>query len=103
MSSAPPLLLTQVCHALQQAGFHLVGDGVDDGRPGISVTQVPAGVLVRWTASQGFRSLAIKQPGTSGDSMQAIVRAAVSGLLSQLGHTVTDASDTGDLLIRADQ
>lgn len=35
VSSAPPTLLTQVRHALKQAGFHLVGDDVEDGRPGI--------------------------------------------------------------------
>ncbi|MEU6557458.1 hypothetical protein ABZ915_45715 [Streptomyces sp. NPDC046915] len=48
------------------------------------MTTVPAGVLVRWTASNGFTSLAKDRPGASGDSMQAIVQAAVSGLLVQL-------------------
>ncbi|MET9761826.1 hypothetical protein ABZ016_22665 [Streptomyces sp. NPDC006372] len=43
------------------------------------------------------------QPGASGDSMHAIVRAAVSGLLLQLGHTVTEPEDGGDLLVLADQ
>ncbi|MFE6094452.1 hypothetical protein ACFQ7M_21110 [Streptomyces massasporeus] len=102
MSSAPPTLLTQVRHALKQAGAHLVGDDVEDGRPGISVTEVPAGVLVRWTASNGFRALAKDQPGASGDNMQAIVQAAVSGLSVQLGHTLTEPSDGGDLLVLAD-
>ncbi|MGW6564930.1 hypothetical protein [Streptomyces sp. NPDC054975] len=99
MSSVPPDLLTQVRHALTQAGFHLVRGDAEDGRPGISVMQVPAGVLVRWTASDGFRALAQAPRGASGDSMQAIVRAAVSGLLVQLGHTVTESPDGGDLLV----
>ncbi|MFF4984015.1 hypothetical protein ACFY3O_28725 [Streptomyces sp. NPDC001046] len=103
MSSAPSDLLSQVRHALLQAGFHLVGEDEQDGRPGLSVTRCPAGVLVTWTASDGFTSLAKDQPGTSGDSMQAIVQAAVSGLLLQLGHTVTEPSGSGDLLILADQ
>ncbi|MFJ6837345.1 hypothetical protein [Streptomyces sp. NPDC091209] len=76
---------------------------MEDNRPGISVTEVPTGVLVRWTASDGFASLAKDQPGASGDSMQAIVQAAVSGLLVQLGHTVTEPSDGGDLLVLADE
>jgi hypothetical protein len=62
--------------------------------------------LVEWfgdqTASDGFTSLAKDQPGTSGDSMQAIVRAAVSGLLLQLGLTVTEPLGSGDLLILTD-
>lgn len=76
---------------------------MEDGRPGLEVTEVPAGVLVRWTASDGFTSLARDQPGASGDSMQAIVQAAVSGLLLQMGHTVTEPSDGGDLLVLADR
>jgi hypothetical protein len=35
--------------------------------------------------------------------MHAMVRAAVSGLPVQLGHTVTDPEDGGDLLVLADQ
>ncbi|MDH6522590.1 hypothetical protein M2163_000900 [Streptomyces sp. SAI-135] len=31
--------------------------------------------------------------------LQAIVQAAVSGLLVQLGYTVTEPSDSGDLLV----
>jgi hypothetical protein len=65
--------------------------------------KMPTGVLVRWTASDGFTSLAKDQPGASGDSMQAIVQAAVAGLLVQLGHTVTEPPCGGDLLILADQ
>ncbi|MFF7643014.1 hypothetical protein [Streptomyces canus] len=56
-----------------------------------------------WTASDGFTSLAKDQPGASGDSMQAIVQAAVSGMRLQLGHTVTEPSGSGDLLILAGQ
>lgn len=102
MSCAHPDLLIQVRHALAQAGFHLVGEDAADNRPGLTVTTVPAGVLVRWTASDGFTSLAKDQPGASGDSMRAIVQAAVSGLLVQLGHTVTEPAHGGDLLILAD-
>ncbi|MGW0926032.1 hypothetical protein ACWD3J_44440 [Streptomyces sp. NPDC002755] len=67
------------------------------------MTAAPAGVLVRWTASDAFTSLAKDQPRASGDSMQAAVQAAVSGLLVQLGHTVTEPADGGDLLVLADK
>ncbi|MGA4960540.1 hypothetical protein [Streptomyces lavendulocolor] len=103
MSPAPSNLLAQVRHALLQAGFHLVGEKVDDARPGLAVTQDPAGVLVTWTASDGFISLVKDQPGASSDGMQAVVQAAVSGLLLQLGYTVTEPSGGGGLLILADQ
>ncbi|WP_327686506.1 hypothetical protein [Streptomyces sp. NBC_00467] len=103
VSSVPSDLLSQVRRALLQAGFHLKGEGAEDGGPGLSVTEVPAGVLVKWTASDGFTALAEDQLTTSGDSMQAVVQAAVSGLLLQLGHTVTEAPDGAGLPILADQ
>ncbi|MET9915093.1 hypothetical protein ABZZ74_52105 [Streptomyces sp. NPDC006476] len=102
MSSAPSNLLQQVRHALIQAGFHLVGDEANDGRPGLEVAKVPAGVLVKWTTSDAFTSLAKDQRGTSGDGMQAVVQAAVSGLLVQLGHTVSPIGG-GALLVQTDQ
>jgi hypothetical protein len=83
---------------LIQAGFHLVGE-TDEGRPGLEVTKVSAGVLVRWTASDGFTSLTKDQHGDAGDGMQAVVHAAISGLLIQLGHTVKESSDGRDLLV----
>lgn len=103
MSSAASDLLTQVRHALVKAGFHLVGEDADDVRPGISVMDVPTGVLVTWTASDGFTSLAKDQAGASGDSMRAVVRAAVSGVLLHLGYTVTEPLESGDLLVLARQ
>ncbi len=102
MSSSSSDLLEQVRHALVQAGFHLAREDTHDSEPGLAVTKVPAGVLVRWTASDGFTSLANDQPGASVDRMHTIVRAAVSGLLVQLGHTVTEPPGSGDLLVLAD-
>ena len=102
MSSARSDLLLQVQHALVQAGFDLVDEDAEDGRHGLSVTTVPTGVLVRWTASDGFTSLAKDRPGATSDSMQAIVQAAISGVLLQLGHTVREPSEGGDLLVLAD-
>jgi sugar lactone lactonase YvrE len=101
VSAAPSVLLLQVRHALVQAGFHLVGEA-EGGQRGLVVRDVPTGVLVRWTASDGFTSLAVDQRGDSGGGVQAIVQAAVSGLLVQLGHTVTEPSD-GGLLVLADE
>jgi hypothetical protein len=95
-------LLVRVRRALIQAGFDLVGNDAEDGRPGLVVTRVPTGVLVSWSASDGFTSLAKDQPRASGDSMRALVHGAVSGLLAQLGHTVTEPSDGGDVLVLAD-
>ncbi|MEU8679658.1 hypothetical protein [Streptomyces sp. NPDC048560] len=103
MSSASPDLLPQVRHALIQAGFYLVGEDAEDSRPGLAVTKVPAGALVKWTASDGFTALAKDQPGVSGDSMKAVVQAAVSGLLLQLGHSVVEPEDGGGLLVLADK
>ncbi|MFF3349748.1 hypothetical protein [Streptomyces sp. NPDC002779] len=99
----PTDLYAQVRHALLQAGFHLVAGDAKGGRPGLSVTEVPVGVLVKWTASDGFTALAKDQPGASCGSMQAIVQAAVSGLLLQLGHTVAEPPDGVGLLVLADQ
>lgn len=101
MSPVPPELVSRVRHALIQAGFHLVGD-VEEGRPGLQVVEDPSGALIRWTTSDGFASLASAQSGASGDTMKAIVQAAVSGLLVQLGHTVTEPSGDGDLLVLAE-
>lgn len=86
---------------MMQAGFHLVGDA-GDSRPGLQVVEDASGALIRWTASDGFASLAAGLPGASRASMKAIVQAAVAGLLVQLGHTVTEASDGGDLLVLAE-
>ncbi|MGQ4376283.1 hypothetical protein ACN6K9_006556 [Streptomyces sp. SAS_267] len=89
--------------ALTQAGFDVLGD-TDTGVPGLRVTEVPEGALVSWTASDGFTSLAREQAGRAGsdDSMRVIVQAAVTGLLVQLGHTVAEATDQGDVVVLAD-
>ncbi|MFJ4343257.1 hypothetical protein [Streptomyces sp. NPDC088915] len=103
VSSTAPDLLSQVRHALIQAGFHLVEAEAEGDRPGLAVTEVPAGVLVGWAASDKFASLVRNQRGALGDSVQAVVRAAVSGLLVRLRHMVTEPSDGGDLLVLADK
>ncbi len=99
MSLVQADLQAQVRHALSQAGFHIVDEGAEDGGPGLVVTAVPAGVCVTWRASDRFTSLVREQSRASGDNMQAIVHAAVSGLLVQLGHTVTEPAAGGDLLV----
>ncbi|WP_371674050.1 hypothetical protein OG985_44120 [Streptomyces sp. NBC_00289] len=90
--------------ALVQAGFHVLGDA-DSAGLGLRVVEVPAGVVVQWTVSDGFTALAreqaIRAPG--GDSMGAMVQAAVSGLLVQLGHTVAQTPDGVDLIVLADE
>ncbi|MFC4612901.1 hypothetical protein ACFO9E_34915 [Streptomyces maoxianensis] len=88
--------------ALVQAGFPVLGD-TDTGVPGLRVSEVPAGALVSWTASDGFTSLAREQASraASDDSMRVIVQAAVSGLLVQLRHTVAETPDGGDLMVLA--
>ncbi|GAB2891565.1 hypothetical protein GCM10027074_69720 [Streptomyces deserti] len=87
---------------LVQAGFQVQGD-VDSGVPGLRVTEVSAGALVRWTASDGFTALSRDQAGraASNDSMRVIVQAAVVGLLVQLGHTVTDTPDGSGVVVPA--
>ncbi|MFF4331146.1 hypothetical protein ACFYZT_32155 [Streptomyces sp. NPDC001591] len=83
--SASSELVARVRHALMHAGFHLAGDVADDNRPGLRVAQDPSGVLITWTTSDGFAALSASQPGASGDSMKAIVQAAVVGLLMHSG------------------
>ncbi|MER8225867.1 hypothetical protein ABTZ58_36070 [Streptomyces sp. NPDC094143] len=65
------------------------------------MTAVPAVVLVRWTTSNEFAPLGKERREASGDGVQAVVRAAVSGLLVQLGHAVTEQAGGGDLLVLA--
>ncbi|MFJ9098040.1 hypothetical protein ACIRJM_05975 [Streptomyces sp. NPDC102405] len=78
----------------------MLGDA-DSGIPGLRVTEVSAGVLVSWTASDGFTALSRDQAGhaASHNSMREIVQAAVAGLLVQLGHTVTERPDGCVLLV----
>ncbi|WP_030040583.1 hypothetical protein [Streptomyces resistomycificus] len=85
---------------LVQASFQVLGD-VDSRVPGLRVTEVSAGALVSWTASDGFTALSRDQAGhaASDDSMRVIVQAAVAGLLVQLGHTVTEMPDGGGLMV----
>jgi hypothetical protein len=80
-----------------------LGDA-DTGVPGLRVIEVPAGALVSWTASDRFTTLARDQARRAGndDSMRMLVQAAVAGLLTQRGHTVTEASQEGDLVVLAD-
>lgn len=81
----------------------MLGDA-DSGVPGLRVTEVSAGALVSWTASDGFTALARDQAGraASHDSMRVIVQAAVAGLLIQRGHTVTETPDGGGLVVFAE-
>ncbi|WP_146192717.1 hypothetical protein [Streptomyces sp. A244] len=80
-----------------------MGDA-DSGIPGLRVSEVSAGALVSWTASDGFTALAREQAGRapSNDSLRVIVQAAVTGLLVQLGHTVTETSDGDGLVVLAE-
>jgi hypothetical protein len=103
MSCAPAELVLQVSSALKQAGFHVPGDA-NTGDPGLRVVEVPAGALVSWAASDTFTSLTRERAGRAAgdDNLKAMVQAAVSGLLMQLGHTVTEMTDSGDLVVLAD-
>jgi hypothetical protein len=94
----PSLLADQVRHALAEAGFHL-STGAETGRPGLEVSEMPKGVLLRWTASDEFQALTGERPGRApNDGMRAMVQAAVSGLLEQRGHVIT-AAEGDDLLV----
>ncbi|MEU6688285.1 hypothetical protein [Streptomyces sp. NPDC046832] len=97
MPSVHPQLLVRVGHVLKLAGF-LVVDQADDATPGLRVSEVPAGVLVSWTASHGFTALAADQRGASSDGMRVAVQAAV-GLLVQRGHSVAEASDGNGIVV----
>ncbi|WP_328491751.1 hypothetical protein OHS59_02665 [Streptomyces sp. NBC_00414] len=86
--------------ALVQAGFQVLSD-TELGVPGLRVTEVSAGALVSWTASEEFASLARERGGcaASDDSIRVIVKVAVSGLLLRLGHSVAETVAEGDLLV----
>ncbi|MEU6323355.1 hypothetical protein [Streptomyces sp. NPDC047009] len=100
MPPALPEVVSEVKRALTQAGFHLTDDA-DDRHPGLRVMPAPPGVLIKWTASDGFTALAADRSSSPGDAMKAIVQTAISGLLVQLGHTVTEAPDGAHLLVMA--
>ncbi|MFF1519896.1 hypothetical protein [Streptomyces sp. NPDC058305] len=89
----------QVRRALMQAGFILVTEDAEAEVIGLSVIEVPTGVLVRWTVSDAFTALANDQGEACGDTIQEAVRAAVSALLLQEGHTVTRPLHHADLLL----
>ncbi|MCX4427083.1 hypothetical protein [Streptomyces mirabilis] len=91
-------LVAQVQHALNQAGFEVVG-GIDHRTPGLRVSETPAGVLVAWATSDGFAALAADQPGGDcRDGMRVAVQAAVSGLMTSLGYTVIGTLN-GDIIV----
>ncbi|MFF2206154.1 hypothetical protein [Streptomyces sp. NPDC058145] len=99
----PAELVSQVRSALIEAGFQVLGDG-DGDDPGLRVREVSEGVVISWSASDGFVALSRERAARppSDDSMRVIVQAAVSGLLVQLGHTVAETPDGGDLLVLAE-
>ncbi|MFD5074213.1 hypothetical protein [Streptomyces sp. NPDC058371] len=89
-------LAEQIRRALTAAGFTVVGE-TERNSPGLRVSEDESGVLVGWTASHGFEALADQSRGSDGadgsgtnGSMRAIVQAAVSALLDQLGYTVEE-------------
>ncbi|MEU1569416.1 hypothetical protein ABZ504_55915 [Streptomyces mirabilis] len=66
---------------------------------GLRVSETRAGVLVAWAASDGFTALAADQPGGAcRDGMRVAVQAAVSGLMTSLGYTVTGTLN-GDIIV----
>lgn len=62
------------------------------------------GVVVSWTSSNTFASVAREQAGhaPSDGGKRVMVQAAVAGTLVQQGHTVTEQPDGGDLVVLAD-
>ncbi|MEU1600589.1 hypothetical protein ABZ468_49640 [Streptomyces sp. NPDC005708] len=91
-------LVAQVRHALDQAGFEVVG-GIDRRMTGLQVSETPAGVLVAWAASDGFTALAADQPGGgSRGGIRVAVQAAVSGLMTSLGYPVMGRPN-GDIIV----
>jgi hypothetical protein len=103
VSCAPAELVSRVSSCLIQAGSQVLGDA-DSGIPGLRVTEVSAGALVSWTASDGFTALARDQArhAASHDSMRVIVQTAVAGLLVQLGHTLTETPDGHGVVVLAE-
>jgi hypothetical protein len=80
VSPALPEFVSEVKRALRQAGFHLAEDADDDRHLGLRVMPAPLGVLIKWTASDGFTALAADRSRSSSDAMKAIVQAHQFGL-----------------------
>ncbi|OQR59682.1 hypothetical protein B6E66_33895 [Streptomyces maremycinicus] len=96
---SPSSLADQVRRALAEAGFH-VSTGLDAGTPGLEVSEVSEGVLIRWTASDEFQALTGEQPGRApDDGVRAMVQAAVSGVLEQQGHVIAPSEGEGLLVL----
>lgn len=98
MPSVHSKLAGRVRHALKLAGFQVV-DAADGSTPGLKVSEAASGVLVSWATSHGFTALAADQRGASSEGMRMAVQAAVTGLLVQCGHTVTETPD--GIVVRA--
>ncbi|MFF8280819.1 hypothetical protein ACF05T_32955 [Streptomyces lateritius] len=96
MSAAHTLLTSRVRYLLQRAGFCLV-DRADDAAPGMRVSEIPSGVLVRWTALGGTSELHGSRDLET--SMESIVRAAVTAVLADAGHFVMSSGAAGDLIV----
>ncbi|MGW0658462.1 hypothetical protein [Streptodolium elevatio] len=93
--SAVTELLPRVRHALNRAGS--TWPTKDDSAPGLRIRATSQGVLIVWTGPDGFTALATER-ARGGDGTKAVVRAAVAGLLVQMGHTVAASADDEGLL-----
>lgn len=88
--------MSHVRSVLQHAGFRLV-DATDDETPGMRVSKIPSGVLVRWTALGGASEICgSPSPGRSTGS---IVRTAVTAVLAGHGLSVMSTDAAGDLIV----
>ncbi|WP_158984047.1 MULTISPECIES: hypothetical protein [Streptomyces] len=96
VSAAHALLTSRVRYVLQRAGFCLV-DRADDAAPGMRVSEIPSGVLVRWTALGGTAGLYGSHDIET--STGSIVRAAVTAVLADAGHFVMSSGAAGDLIV----
>ncbi|MFF8387070.1 hypothetical protein [Streptomyces kanasensis] len=81
---------------LQHAGFRLV-DTADDETPGMRVSKIPSGVLVRWTALGGASEVC--GTASSGRSTGSIVRTAVTAVLASHGLSIMSTDAAGDLIV----
>lgn len=101
--------LDQVRRVLLRAGFNLLPNPAE-AVAGLQVSAVAGGVEVSWQTTDTFTAIAghLREPddgqpeGAGIDSVRTLVNTAVAGLLIQAGLSVTQTSDSRNILVITD-
>ncbi len=101
-------LMQRVQADLARAGFQIVDGSTNpfEGGAGLRVRTDGGGVVIKWSPSDAFDALAGERAQAvpaerAGDyGMRMAVRLALTHMFMQLGYTVTERPDSGEIVIR---